>query len=438
MVGMKTLGCKKSVLTPLFILAVFLMFLRGIEAKSPVQIKAEIDISLGRERSIIVTPDVDFKIDIWTNSPSYYAGDDIRIFFQAARDCYVYIFDIDPNGTTRRIFPNYFDQDNFIRGGNTYSIPDYGYHLEVTGPQGREYLRIIGIRDHYRFLRDYEIYDRSDPFPRHPGGVESFRRKLESGDSDIEQAPRRTPQPGQERNLEAEYPSNIFPRAGEAQIPETEASRKDALQTRPDQGRMAVVPRPPYPPSPPHYRDYAESYTSFYVRARLYEPDDEYRPRMQTRKLQFSSIPDDALLYIDGVFYGKTSQKVKLTYGPHRVRMRKPGFFDWVRTVYIAEDTDYSIAARLTPSHNDYWEPYREEWDWDYKDWDRERMSRGKGRERSETSPPYLKGEQATPGRTSPPPPDSFSPRQEEKLRDSEILSPRQSEKQEQDKKSEE
>jgi hypothetical protein len=183
----------------------------------------------------------------------------------------------------------------------------------------------------------------------------------------------------------------------------------------------------------PPYRDYAESYTSFSIRSRWYEPDEEYRTPMQTRKFLFRSIPDDAMLYIDGVFYGKTSQKVKLTFGPHRVRLRKPGFFDWVRSIYVDENTDSSIAANMIRSRHDYWEPYREEWDWDYRDGDRERMLRERGQEKSEIIAPHLKRDEMPPGRTSPTPSDSISTRQEEKLRDSEILSPRQSEKQEQD-----
>ena len=423
MVVMKTLGCKKAVLTPLFILAVFLMFLRGIEAKSPVQIKAEIDISVGRERSIIVTPEMDFRIDIWTNRPWYYAGDDIRIYFHAARDCYVYIFDIDPNGTTRQIFPNYFDQDNFIRGGNTYSIPDYGYHLEVTGPPGTEYLRVMAVRERHHFLRDYDMFDRSDPFPRHPGGVESFRQKLESRGVDVQESPVPRPRNGQERNLEAEYPSRSLQREGEERTPETEAPYKDAQGVRPDQGRMSVVPRPSYPPSRPPYRDYAESYTSFNVRSRWYEPDEDYRQPVRTRKILFRSIPDDALLYIDGVYFGKTSQKLKLSYGPHRVRMRKPGYYDWVRSVYVNEDTEAVIAARMDRSHHDYEESYREEWDWEYKDLDRERMFRGRGRERSEISPPGLKEENNTPGIKSSTK-DSLSTREEQKLRRTEMIAP--------------
>jgi len=402
---MKTLGYKQVVLTPLFIAAVFLMFLSGIEAKSPVQIKADIDITIGRERSIIVTPDMDFRIDIWTNRSWYYAGDDIRIYFHAARDCYVYIFDIDPNGTTRQIFPNYFDQDNFIRGGNTYSIPDYGYHLEVTGPQGTEYLRIMGIRDRYHILREYETFDRSNPFPRHPGGIESFRKKLESGDSQKEIPESYTPRQGGERNLEAEAPVRESP---DAQVRE---------------GRMAIIPRPDRPMPP--YRDYAESYTSFSVRTMWYEPDEEYRTPMQTRKFQFRSIPDDAMLYIDGVFYGKTSQKVKLTYGPHRVRMRKIGYFDWVRSIYVDENTDSSITAHMIRSRHDYWEPYREEWDWDYRDLDRERMLRGRGQEKSDirTPTPGLREENNTPGFKSSTK-DSISTKEEQKLRQTEVISP--------------
>jgi hypothetical protein len=330
---MKTLKNKRRDLIVFTLVLGLVLSVSAVLAKKPITGDVEI-VTEGRARSIIVTPDYDLRVDVWTDKSTYFAGEDIRIYFYVNKDSYVYIFDTDTNGTTRQIFPNYYDTDNFVRGGHTYSIPDYNYHLEVTGPTGREYLRAIAIGERYPFLREHDRFKPSDPFPRYPGGVDSFKQKLES----------------------------MAPHSSEAYREES----GERLKRHP--GELSITPRPVRPV--PRYREYAESYTSFYVRSRWYfDDDDPYRYNYKTEKIKFKSIPDDADLYIDGRYYGKTSKKVRLSHGPHVIRMRRRGYYDWVRSVYVDDYTDDTIIARLRRSRSHYWEPYRKEWDLHYKDW---------------------------------------------------------------------
>ena len=76
------------------------------------------------------------RATIWTDAYRYYEGDPVRVYFRTTQDAYVYIFDRDTEGQTRQLFPNYYDRENFVRGGVTYRIPDRNYGLRVSGPSG--------------------------------------------------------------------------------------------------------------------------------------------------------------------------------------------------------------------------------------------------------------------------------------------------------------
>jgi|GEM_PF-547837 len=429
---MKTKNLKPGILIGLILVLSFATIF-SVSAKDQVKFHAE-GRDQARERSIIVTPDIDFRVDIWTERTVYYPGETIRIFFHASRDCYVYIFDIDPRGTTRQIFPNYYDQDNFIRAGYTYSIPDYGYRLEVTGPSGREYLHAIAVRDHYPFLRDFERFRRSDPFPRHSRGLKGFKQKLESGARSQEWSENQHKKNKQEllegksgslkaKNKPGSLEAEEKPGTLEAENKESEALEAGRRKKGVPAGavpkekvgvdiriKKRVVPRPirPHPP----IRQYAESYTSFNVRSRgYYDPYDDFRPPVPTKRIRFSSIPDDALLYIDGEFYGKTTQRVILPFGSHRIRMRKRGYYDWVRTIYVDEHSEYRIMGNLRRRLDGYWQPYRREWDGAHrKDRDGKERFRDNAKESPSQAPYEHWGEEEN---------------QEQKLRDSDKTAPK-------------
>lgn len=405
---MKNLKLKSVVFVASFLLLAMVSINLPIYAKTTLTPNS-LEAKRGRERSIIVTPDVDFQIDVWTNQPDYYIGEDIRIYFLVSRDSYVYIFDIDTNGFSRQIFPNYYDRDNYVRGGHVYSIPDYGYRLEVNGPAGREYLRAVAVREHYPFLRDYEHFDRSDPFPRQKSGFEGFKLHLESKLS--------------EKEFSLDYKQDRFEEQKSRDRREMEEKR-DLYNPRPGPSKaLEVVPRPVHPRPP--YKDYAESYTSFYVRTRWYEGDDYlWRPNKQKKTL-FSSIPDDAELYIDGRHIGKTSQKVNLSYGSHLIRMRKKGYSDWVRTLFVHEKTPYQIVGDLRKHTNEHYQPYRPEWDRNYRD-ERDDWKKPGAREsiqKENLKPPEREDEKR---RISPEPGyiDDEETRGERRLRESEIAEP--------------
>ena len=50
-------------------------------------------------------------------------GEDVKIFYQASSDCYVYIFSIAADGSVTLLLPNSINQDNIVKAGKTYQFP---------------------------------------------------------------------------------------------------------------------------------------------------------------------------------------------------------------------------------------------------------------------------------------------------------------------------
>lgn len=50
-------------------------------------------------------------------------GEEVKIFYQASADCYVYIFSVAADGSVTLLLPNSLNQDNNIKAGKGYTFP---------------------------------------------------------------------------------------------------------------------------------------------------------------------------------------------------------------------------------------------------------------------------------------------------------------------------
>lgn len=87
----------------------------------------------------------EFDITLFSDKSTYRVGDSISFFFEADKDCYVHIVLINAAGDSTVLFPNRFHQDNRVRAGVRYRIPDnnYGFEFKIEPPVGEE--RIYAI-----------------------------------------------------------------------------------------------------------------------------------------------------------------------------------------------------------------------------------------------------------------------------------------------------
>jgi len=68
-------------------------------------------------------------IRLWTSHGEVYRrGERVRIFFRTEQDAHVTIFRVDTDGRVRVLFPREPSEDNYVRGGYTYDVPNYGQH----------------------------------------------------------------------------------------------------------------------------------------------------------------------------------------------------------------------------------------------------------------------------------------------------------------------
>ena len=96
---------------------------------------------------IVEPPAADgLTVRVWMDRPVYAVGESVQVNFQVNRAAYVYVWDIEPTGTVRQIFPNQYDANNYFMPG-AYTVPGQTktYRLSVTPPTGTEWLQIMAV-----------------------------------------------------------------------------------------------------------------------------------------------------------------------------------------------------------------------------------------------------------------------------------------------------
>ncbi|MBI5892071.1 MAG: DUF4384 domain-containing protein [Deltaproteobacteria bacterium] len=58
-------------------------------------------------------------------------GDEVKIFYQASSDCYIYIFSVAADGSVTLLLPNSINQENSLKAGKTYQFPQEGSRIKL-------------------------------------------------------------------------------------------------------------------------------------------------------------------------------------------------------------------------------------------------------------------------------------------------------------------
>lgn len=223
----------------------------------------------------------------------YHIGDSARINFSANRACQVFVFITDNDGVSRLIFPNFFDQDNRVQPNRQYSIPDRRYELQVVGPEGTVELTVLAVERDFPFLREWRQFRRDDPYPVYRDGAAGLARRIESFRRE---------------------PSVFEPRA-----------------IRPA----------------PRQQMYATDTTSFHVMGTSVE--GFVSSRFGT--LDLYTQPDNARIFVDGVFHGRTPEFMdRLDVGYRTIRIEKEGHLPYERRVYIRPREVRKLDVFLEPT----------------------------------------------------------------------------------------
>ncbi len=112
-------------------------------------------------QSIVVNPKAapSFTVDVWVDkdpsgnaTPRYAIGENISISVRVSEQAYIYLFDIRSNGEIDQILPNNFDtqgKSNLLAAGQvkTFPHPDAPYTFKVDGPAGLDKLFVVASKD---------------------------------------------------------------------------------------------------------------------------------------------------------------------------------------------------------------------------------------------------------------------------------------------------
>lgn len=97
----------------------------------------------GAEDALVVSATVDRADGLYDH------GDTLTLTVETTEDAYVWVFDTGTSGKVHQIFPNLYDDNNFVRKGSPVAIPgpEAEYEFAVSRPSGPELLTVIASRD---------------------------------------------------------------------------------------------------------------------------------------------------------------------------------------------------------------------------------------------------------------------------------------------------
>ncbi len=250
----------------------------------------------------------DLPLTISADRTYYEHGEDVRLLVRPRQDAYIFIYSTDGHGHTRQLFPNYFDRDNYVRGGETRRLPDYGYRLLATG-EGWDTIQAIAVsaQSDWRPDRLHYRYSHDDPYPVVRGGLHDVRDNLRvSLEASLRTSVRRHSGPYTSIRVEVDYDRHPRPYYGEAFT------------------QIYVHPRPVFRPLPPE-------------------------PCLEPAFLRVSSSPNRSDVFIDGRFVGRTPLGIDLDPGVYDITIDRPGFRSFHERVRLRPGERERLSVRLRP-----------------------------------------------------------------------------------------
>lgn len=136
-------------------------------------------------QSIIVNPvPTSLGVQVWVNrdtsgtsTPNYRVGERIRIFTQVTEDAYVYLFNVNPDGSVDQILPNRLGSGNYVRAGQTRVFPAAGdnFVFDIAGPYGLNKVLAVASRRPLN-LSEISSFQNGQPFATVKPSVNSPER----------------------------------------------------------------------------------------------------------------------------------------------------------------------------------------------------------------------------------------------------------------------
>jgi len=125
-------------------------------------------------QSIIVNPvQTNLTARVWvdrdtsgTRTPTYRIGDEIRLYTSVNESAYVYLFNVNPDGSIDQILPNRLQSGgNYVRKGEVRAFPSSSdnFVFNVGGPAGLNRVLVVASRRALN-LSELSTFRSGDPF----------------------------------------------------------------------------------------------------------------------------------------------------------------------------------------------------------------------------------------------------------------------------------
>jgi len=98
------------------------------------------------ESTVNAEPSFMLRVDVDKPDRVYAVGETMTVRVRSERDCYLYLLYYSAGDRVGALFPNRFQQNNFIRAGQLVSVPGAGAGFQFTArpPCGQEVLQVVG------------------------------------------------------------------------------------------------------------------------------------------------------------------------------------------------------------------------------------------------------------------------------------------------------
>ncbi|WP_457637788.1 PEGA domain-containing protein [Oceanithermus sp.] len=304
-------------------------------------------------QGIIVNPKPgDLRVKVWVNKDPhrtgnsvYQIGEKIKISVTVNRSAYVYLFNVNADGTVDLILPNAYDRNNYLKAGEVRTFPPKGarYEYTITGPEGANYVLALAS------LRPLSMGDLTDIRAGRANvkGLGNLSRQLSivvkpvpnkdwASDALRYYVGRRTPPPPVTGTLDV----SSSPSGAKVYINGSYRGRTP-LTLGLNPGSYDVEIR-------------LDGYQTYRARVRVQAgKTSRLSPRLArvvtTGNLSVNSLPQGAEVYVDGSYRGRTPLNVSLNEGTYDVELRLPGYETYVARVRVRSGKTSRLAPRLQP-----------------------------------------------------------------------------------------
>ncbi|MCX8103467.1 MAG: PEGA domain-containing protein [Candidatus Bipolaricaulota bacterium] len=299
---------------------------------------------------IIVQPNqTPLALQLSLDKASYSPGDKLRLTITLNQDSYVYIYNITPDRRVHLLFPNAYQPENLLRAG-THTIPNRRYSLVISPPTGFECIQVLAL---------------AAPLPLEqliPGGKFAPQSPF----------PLLSQQPQEFKALMQGLIVGTVSTTGWA-------AAWSCFQIAPPHARLRIVSDPsgalvsinnvvmgqtPFEMSlaPGRYRVVLSRFGyEEWSRTLDLKPNSEvtlearlmlspfFRPLGRTARLHIVSDPDDADVFINGAYAGRTPLSIEIAPGRYRVVVTKTNYESWSQTLELKGDSEITLEALLKP-----------------------------------------------------------------------------------------